>query len=128
MLLLPKIILKIVFEKKNDFLFVDEAFYLVYVSSIIYTVDDCNMQMRFLDIGMQLQVNKHKTSDAGSQYHCRRMGRGANPHPYPMLHWNPFPTQTHTQKASKTLVFLLFNSCWWTDGPTDRQMDGQSLL
>ena len=42
------------------------------------------------------------------------------------------PTQTHTQKASKTLVFPLFDSLTrtdrrtdrWTDGPTD----GQSLL
>ena len=35
----------------------------------------------------------------------------ANPHPHPMLHPTPLPTQTHTQKASKTLVFPLFDSC-----------------
>ena len=30
----------------------------------------------------------------------------------------PLPTQTHTQKAFKTLVFLLFDSCSRTDGRT----------
>ena len=39
----------------------------------------------------------------------------ANPHPHPTLHPTPLPTQTHTQKASKTLIFPLFDSCLWTD-------------
>ena len=39
----------------------------------------------------------------------------ANPHRHP----TPLPTRTHTQKASKTLVFPLFDSCSWTDGQTD---------
>ena len=51
----------------------------------------------------------------------------ANPHPHPTPHPTPLPTQTHTQKASKTLVFPLFDSCsrtdQWTNGPTDRRMD-----
>ena len=34
-----------------------------------------------------------------------------NPHPHPTPHPTPLPTQTHTQKASKTLVFPLFDSC-----------------
>ena len=33
------------------------------------------------------------------------------------------PTQVHTQKASKTLVFPLFKSCSRTDGRTDRRTD-----
>ena len=44
----------------------------------------------------------------------------ANPHPYPTPHLNPFPTLTHTQKASKTLVFPLFDSCWRMDQWTDQ--------
>ena len=35
----------------------------------------------------------------------------ANPHPHPTPHPTPLPTQTHTQKASKTLIFTLFDSC-----------------
>ena len=53
----------------------------------------------------------------------------ANPHPLPTPHPTRLPAQTHTQKASKTLVFPLFDSCsrmdqqtdGWTDGPTDGQ-------
>ena len=33
----------------------------------------------------------------------------ANPYPHPMLLPTPLPTQTHTQKASKSLVFLFFD-------------------
>ena len=43
----------------------------------------------------------------------------SDPHPHP----NPFPTLKHTQKVSKTLVFLLFNSMTTdqrTDGRTDK--------
>ena len=49
-----------------------------------------------------------------------------NPHPHPMPHPTPFPTQTHTRKASKTLVFPLFDSWSRTDGPTDRRTDGRT--
>ena len=35
----------------------------------------------------------------------------ANPHPHPTPHPIPRLTQTHTQKASKTLVSPLFDSC-----------------
>ena len=38
-----------------------------------------------------------------------------NPYPHP----KPPPTLKHTQKASKTLVFPLFDSCSPTDGWTD---------
>ena len=50
----------------------------------------------------------------------------SNPHPNPIPH--P-PTHKHTQKVSKTLVFLLFNSIITngpTDGPTDGRTDGRT--
>ena len=50
----------------------------------------------------------------------------ANPHPHPTPLPTPLPTQTHTQKASKMLVFPLFDSWSQTDGPTDRRMDKAS--
>ena len=34
----------------------------------------------------------------------------AIPHSHPTPHLTPFPTQTHTQKASKTLAFPPFDS------------------
>ena len=48
----------------------------------------------------------------------------ANPHPHPTLHPTPLLTQTHTQKASKTLIFPLFDSCTRTDRWMDRRTDG----
>ena len=60
-----------------------------------------------------------KTSDAGSQYRCGRVGRGIQPPSTP----HPPPTNTHTQKTSKTLVFQLFDLCV-TDGRTDGRTDG----
>ena len=47
----------------------------------------------------------------------------ANSHPHPMLHPTPLPTQTHTLKASKTLVFPLFDSLTRTDRRIDRPTD-----
>ena len=44
----------------------------------------------------------------------------ANPHPHPTPYPTPLPTQTHTQKASKTLVFPLFDSCSRMDGWTNK--------
>ena len=52
----------------------------------------------------------------------------AKPHPHSRTHPTPFPTQTHTRKASKTLVFPLFDSWSRTDQRTDGRTDGQSLL
>ena len=76
------------------------------------------------------QCSVDKTSDAGSQYRCGRVGRAANPHPHPKPYPTPFPTQTHTQKGSKTLVFPLIDSCSQsdrrTDEPTDRWTDKAS--
>ena len=46
--------------------------------------------------------------------------RAANPHPHPMPHSTPFPTQKHTQKASKTLVFPLFDSFLRVGQPRDK--------
>ena len=48
----------------------------------------------------------------------------ANPHPHPTPHPTPFPSQTHTQKASKTLIFPLCNSCSRTNRRMDGWMDG----
>ena len=50
-------------------------------------------------------------SDAASQCHCGRLGRGIQPPSIPNAPSTPLPTLTHTQKASKTLVFPLFDSC-----------------
>ena len=50
----------------------------------------------------------------------------ANPHPHPMPYPTLFPTQTHTQKASKTLVCPLFDSWSRTDRRTDRRTDKAS--
>ena len=71
-----------------------------------------------------------KTSNAGSQYHCGRVGRGSQPPSTHNAPPNPLPTQTHTQD-SKTLIFPTF---WlvhmdeqmdeWTDRWTDELMDG----
>ena len=73
----------------------------------------------------QRHCNK-ETSDAGSQYCCGRVGRGIQPLSIPQV------PHSHAQKASKTLVSSLFDSCPRTDGPTDRPTDrptdGQSLL
>ena len=63
-----------------------------------------------------------QTSDAGSQYHCGWVGRGIQPPSTPQV------PHSHTQNASKTLVFALFDSCSRTDGPTDRRTDRQRLL
>ena len=51
----------------------------------------------------------------------------AYPHPHPTPLPTPLPTQTQTQKASKTLVFPLFDLLTRTDGRTDGPTDGQSL-
>ena len=50
----------------------------------------------------------------------------ANPHPHTTPYPTPLPTQTHTQKAPKTLVFPLFDSCSRTDGPKDGPIDGRT--
>ena len=44
----------------------------------------------------------------------------ANPHPQPTPHPIPTPSQTPAQKASKTLVLPLLDSCSRTNGPTDK--------
>ena len=50
----------------------------------------------------------------------------ASPYPHQMPHQPP--PNRDTQKASKCLVFLLFDSCSWTDegpteGPTDQRTE-----
>ena len=59
----------------------------------------------------------------GSKYRCGWVGRGIQPPSTPNA--PPLQTQTHTQKASKTLVFPLFDSIMdgQTDGQTDRRTD-----
>ena len=54
----------------------------------------------------------------------RMGGQGQRrPHSHQTPHPTPFPTQTHTQKASKTLIFPLFDSCSRTDRHSDTRMD-----
>ena len=65
------------------------------------------------------RVKEYQTSDAGSQYRCRRMGRDIQPSSTP--HAPPQPTHI-SKKASKTLVFPLFDS-WVTDQQINGQMD-----
>ena len=62
-----------------------------------------------------------KTSNVGSYYCCKQVVRCINPSPIPNFH----PSHIHTQKLSKTLVFLLFDSII-TNGPMDQQTDGPS--
>ena len=50
----------------------------------------------------------------------------ANPHPHPTPHPTHLPIHRHTRKASKTLVFPLFDSITSTDGPMNRRTDGAS--
>ena len=81
-------------------------------------------------------VSCKQTRDAGSQYRCGRSGRGSEPPSAPNSPRNPLPTQTHTQKTSKTLVFPLFDWCSRTNRqtgrrtnrPMDQRTNGQSLL
>ena len=49
------------------------------------------------------------TSDTGSQYCCKRVGRGIQPPSTPQVPHSP------TQKASKTLILALFDSSSRTD-------------
>ena len=124
MLLLPKIILKIVFEKKNDFLFVDEAFYLVYVSSIIYTVDDCNMQMRFLDIGMQKSIKQ-----VTQGHNIIADGWAGEPTPIHTQCFTETPFQhrlIHKKLQKRLFSCFLTHADGRTDQLTDRWMDKAS--
>ena len=50
----------------------------------------------------------------------------SNPHPHPTPHQTPLLSQTHLQKASRTLVFPLFDSITSTDGPRDGRTDKAS--
>ena len=59
-----------------------------------------------------------RTSDAGSQYRCGRMGRGSQP--------PSTPNNPHTQKAFTTIVFQVFDSRWRTDQRTNRRTDKAS--
>ena len=54
---------------------------------------------------------------------------GGQGQPTPIHTQGPFQlvaTQTNTRKASKTLVFPLFDLCSRTNGPTDRWTDGRT--
>ena len=53
-------------------------------------------------------------------------GAAANPHPHQTPLPIPLPTQTHAQKAFKTLVFPLLDSCSRTNGRTDGPTDGRT--
>ena len=69
---------------------------------------------------MRVSRGSDKTSDTGSQYRCGRVGRGIQPPSTPQV------PHSHTQNASKTLIFELFDSCSQTDGRTDGPTDKAS--
>ena len=80
-----------------------------------------NIFLSFVNsIVMHGNMKKHqiktKTSGAGSQYRCGRVGRGSQPPSKPNTLSN---TDTYT-KSFKTLVFPLFNSCSRTNGRTNK--------
>ena len=52
-----------------------------------------------------------------------RWAGAANPHSHP----SPLPTQTHTQKSFKTLIFTLFYSCSQNNRPMDQRTDKASF-
>ena len=91
--------------------------YLHYFShSFSYSI----IEISYFDICCFLSSLYRKISDAGSQYRWGRVGRGLQPPSTPQV------PHSHTQNASNTLIFALFNSCSRTDGPTDRRTNGKT--
>ena len=74
-------------------------------NSFLVQVDDPIVIVEYVHRWLKIE----ETSDAGSQYRCGRVGMvgASNPKPHPV----PLPphTRRHTQSASKTLVFPLFD-------------------
>ena len=68
---------------------------------------------------------KEKTSDAGSQYHCGRVGRGIQPPSTPQPTSN---TQTYTKSIENARfpTFQLDHHDGRTNGPTDGRTNGRT--
>ena len=103
-------------------LFSTYIFIFLVVGSILpaFALSKSSVWNSHMDKYLSHKVISRLTSDAGSQYRCGRVGRGSQPPSTPNTHSN---TDTYT-RSFKTLVFLLFDSCSWTNGPTDQQTDG----
>ena len=68
-----------------------------------------------------VNINHKELNKAGyTAISCGRVGRGIQPQSTPQV------PHSHAQKASKTLISSLFDSCPRTDGPTDRPTDGRT--
>ena len=68
-------------------------------------------------------ARKKRTSDAGSQYRCGRVGRGSQPPSTPNAPTNP-PSNTHTHKKLLKRSFSHFSTRG--HGPTDRRTNGRT--
>ena len=89
-------------------------------------------EFSFLQNWIWFALRASETSDTGSQYRCRRVGRGSQPRSTPNTPPNTLSnTDTYT-KSFKTLIFLLFDLCSrtniQTNGRTYGPTDGQGLL
>ena len=86
-----------------------------FVVILIFPVCYALTQTRSRQRGSREEEMEDEGKWRGSQYRCGRVGRGIQPPSTPQVH------HSHTQNASKTLIFALFDSCSRTDGPTDRR-------
>ena len=81
-----------------------------------------------LDITHQQEMEqRHQvgTSDKGSQFCCRWVGRGSQPSSTPNAPPNCLSNSDKYTKASKTLISPLFNLCSQSKRPKDQQTDRQ---
>ena len=76
-------------------------------------------------IGGALGASDSKQVTRGHNIVAYGWAEAANPHSHPTPYPTPFPTQTH--KASKTVVFTLFDSCSRTNRPTEQRIDGPTV-
>ena len=70
-----------------------------------------DMEQLTYETTLHCQQRQEKQVTRGHNTVADGWAGAANPHPLSTPHPNHFPTQTHTQKASKTLLFPLFDSC-----------------
>ena len=88
--------------------------------SVIGSLEFSKSPSKFSENSVRIQSNVFMTNDAGSQYRCGQAGTGIQPPSTPQV------PHSHTQNASKTLVFALFDSCSRTDGRIDGRTDGRT--
>ena len=74
---------------------------------------------------LRIDGKREKTSDAGSQYRCGRLGRGIKP---PTTPQTPFHTQSYIKSIQNAhfSTFRLDHLYGRTDGPTNGRTDGRT--